>query len=789
VNPIWHALRRHRALALWSILVPGVGIGVTTAMWNLVDVLLFRPLAAVTRPDRIVTVPPITNFVEFQQLRSALHTLIPAAYKRLSLTAGTSGQTFVLRAECVTSNYFDVLGTKTTIGRTFRVDEAEGTDAAAVISDGLWQRLFARDSDLARLAIPVENRTLKVIGVAPRGFTGEDLNAVDVWLPLTGAPELCSPLFGRSLLASDSARWLSGIARVRDPFTIGQAESELRSSVAVLQDPIEPDPTRLVLQPISGSRRAHLSRENRVAVWSAVGAIIVLLLAFADIATLMMLRALDRRIELAVRLQLGASRIRVLWSLVVEHLILASFCGVVAAIVALWMDGILTRYFPALPSQRLDGRSVAILICILCVAVIIGCAAAGLESLRADAADVLRTGDRAVRGRSRARSALIIAQIAIAQVLLVATVCFLRSVQTLMSDPGFDLNRVVIASVDLDPNRVNGTNGWRLANEALQRLVHIPSVISASASSGTLLGSPGWTVVMGAGSSPSEPFKPTVTVNAVTPDYFRTLGTPIVRGRAFSSADVTGSALVAIVDELLATRIAPGRNPIGQCVYLGTRPSCLEVVGVTKTRRASYLLEQHEELFLPATQVGFLRLGISPKTLVVRTDRSGPGLVPEVVATLHSVAPQVPVANVRPLIDLADDETRSWRLGALTFRLFGVIAGFLAVAGLYGTLAMTVRQRTPELAVRMALGATPAMILRLVAGGALGVIGLGWILGVFLTFVAARSISALFFDAAPTDLSTLLLVSGFIGVVSVCGAMVPLLRATRLDPAAALRNE
>jgi predicted permease len=532
-----------------------------------------------------------------------------------------------------------------------------------------------------------------------------------------------------------------------------------------------------------------LSRENRVAVWSAVGAVIVLLLAFADIATLMMLRALDRRMELAVRLQLGASRIRMLWSLILEHLILAVLCGVVAVVVALWVDGSLTRYFPALSSNRFDGRSVAILTAILCVAVLIGCAAAGLESLRADAADVLRTGDRAVRGRSRARSALIIAQIAFAQLLLVATVCFVRSVQTLMSDPGFDLNRVLIASVDFDRSGYGASDAWRLTDEALQRLRHVPSVVSASASSATLLGSPGMIVQMGAGSNPSDPFKPTITVNAVTTDYFRTLDTLIVRGRAFSSADVTGSTRVAIVDDLLATRISPGQSPIGRCVYLGMRTSCLEVVGVIKTRRPDYLLEQHAELFLPATQVGLLRLGISPRTIVVRTERPVRDLVPEVVATLHTVAPRVPAANVRPLVDLADEQTRSWRLGALTFRLYGVVAGFLAVAGLYGALAMTVRQRTPELAVRMAMGATPVMILRLVVAHALRVIGLGWILGVFLTFVTARSIAALFFDAAPTDLSILLLVSGFIGMVSVCGAMVPLLHAMHLDPAAALRNE
>jgi predicted permease len=766
-----------------------MGIGVTTAMWNLVDVLLFRPLAGVTRPDRLVKVPTITNFVEFQQLQSGLHTLSPAAYTRLSLTAGTPGQAFVLRAECVTSNYFDVLGASPAVGHAFRGDETDTNYVGAVISDGLWQRVFARDLDSSRLAIPLQNRTLKVIGVMPRGFTGEDLDAVDVWLSLTAAPEVCAPLFGRSQLASASARWLSGIGRVRDPFSIAQAESELRSSLASLREPIVADPSTVVLQPITGSRHAHLSRENRVAVWSAIGAVIVLLLAFADIMTLMMLRALDRRMELAVRLQLGASRIRVLWSLILEHLFLASLCGGVAVAVALWMDGALTSYFPALPSQRISVRSAVILAGILCVAVIIGCVAAGLESLRANAADVLRTGDRSVRGRSRARSAIIIAQIAVAQVLLVATVCFVRSVQKLMGDPGFDLNRVLVVSVDLDPSGFGASNAWRLADDALQRLTHLPSVVSVTASSGTLLGSPGWTVVMGAGSNPSDPFKPTITVNAVTPEYFRTLGSRVVRGREFSPADLPGSTRVAIVDEELATRLAPGQEAIGQCVFLGTQPSCLEVVGVIRTRRAGYLLQKHEELFLPSTQVGFLKLGISPKTIAIRTDRSARDLIPEVVATLHMVSPRTAAANVRPLLDLADDQTRSWRLGALTFRLYGFIAALLAVAGLYGALSMTVRQRRPELAVRMAVGATPVMILRLVIAEALRTIGLGWILGVALTLVAARGIAALFFDAAPTDLSILLLVSGFIGVVSVCGAMVPLRHAMRLDPAAALRNE
>ena len=787
MKPIWHALRRHRALALWSILISGVGIGVTTAIWNVVDVLLFRPPAGVTRPDRIVRVPPITNFVEYQRLQSSLHTLDPAAYTRLSLTAGAPGQTFVLRAECVTDNYFDLLGADTSLGRRFRGDDVDGSDAAAVVSHRLWQRLFEGDADLSRLAIPLKNRNLKVIGVMPRGFTGVGVNAIDVWLRLTGTPELCSQL--GNLLASDAARWLSGIGRIRDPFTIAHAESELRSSVALRHDPKESQAAAIQLQPITVGRHANLSRENRVAVWSAVGAVIVVLLTFGDIASLMMLRALDRRMELAVRLQLGASRTRVLSSLILEYLILALLGGVMALLVAFWMDGALTRYFPALSSNRFDGRSVVILAGILCVAVIIGCAAAGLESLRADAADVLRTGDRAVGGRSRARSALIVAQIAFAQLLLVATVCFVRSVQTLMSDPGFDIDRVLIASVDFDRSGYGASDAWRRTDEALQRLKHIPSVVAASASSATLLGSPGMIVQMGAGSNPSDPLKPTITVNAVTPEYFRTLGTPIVRGRAFSSADVTGSTLVAIVDEQLATRISPGQSAIGRCVYLGVRRPCLEVVGVIKTRRPNYLLEQHAELFLPATQVGFLRLGISSRTIVIRTEGSVRDLIPQVIATLHTVAPGVPASNVRPLLDLADEQTRSWRLGALTFRLYGVVAGFLAIAGLYGALAMIVRQRTPELAVRIAMGATPIMILRLVLGDALRLIGFGWILGMALTFVGARSLAALFFEAAPTDLSVLLQVSSFIAVVSVCGAMAPLLHAMQLDPAAALRKE
>lgn len=785
---MWHGLRRHRVLVVWSILIPGVGIGVTTAMWNLVDVLLFRPPTDVTRPDRVVKIPAITNFVEFKQLQPALHALVPAAYTRLPLNAGTSGQTFVLRAECVTDNYFDLLGAGTSLGRTFRGDEAYGNDAAAVISYGLWQRLFARDVELSHLAIPLENRRLKVIGVMPRGFTGIDVSAIDVWLPLTGTPELCSR-FGGSLLASDSARWLSGIGRVRDPFTVAQAESELRSAVALQHDPDGPDATTLVLLPITVGRHAHLSRENQVAVWSAVGAVIVLLLAFADIATLMLLRALDRRTELAVRLQLGASRRRVLWAMILEHVFLASLCGIVAALVALWMDGTLTSYFPGLSSNRFDSRSVAILVGILCVAAIIGCAAAGLETMRVDAADVLRIGDHAVRGRSRARNALIVAQIGIAELLLVATVCFVRSVQNLMSDPGFDLNRILIASVDFDRNGYGTSDAWRLANETLQRLGHIPSVVSASASSATLLGSPGMVEQMFARPKPSDLSGTRITVNAVTPGYFTTLGTHVVRGREFSPADVTGSTLVAIVDDELANVVSPNQNPIGQCVYLQMRGLCLHIVGVIRTRRPNYLPEQDAELFLPATQVGFLEFPTSPRTIAVRTDRSVRDLIQEVVATIHTVAPRVPADNVRPLIDLADEQTRSWRLGALTFRLYGVIAGFLAVAGLYGALAMTVRQRTPELAVRMAMGATPIMVLRLVVADALRMVGLGWMLGVFLTFLAARSIAALFFDAAPTGLYTLVAVTCFIGAASLAGALVPLIHAVRLDPAAALRNE
>jgi ABC-type antimicrobial peptide transport system permease subunit len=278
-------------------------------------------------------------------------------------------------------------------------------------------------------------------------------------------------------------------------------------------------------------------------------------------------------------------------------------------------------------------------------------------------------------------------------------------------------------------------------------------------------------------------------INAVSPDYFATLGTRILRGRGFGGGDDASAKPVVIIDEGLARADWPGRDPLGQCAYIGGGQDCVEIVGISESRRSTFLSVVRREFFVPAKQAALYRWRIAPRTLFIRTRAPVRDVMPSIVAVLQSIVPEVPRGNVRPLLDLADTATKSWRLGAQLFRLFGVTAATMAGVGLYAALALTVRQRAAEIAVRMVLGATPGTVIGMVVRHVGALLASGCLLGAMLILLLTRFVEPLLFEVKPTEPSILagvvVLLCGIVGL----GSLLPAMRAARLNPSSALRQQ
>lgn len=778
------SLRRHGLLTVFVVLTLGFGVGAAATMCGLVDFLLFRPPAYVKRPERVVWVPRAQNYIEFSRLTQQVSSVDVAAFSRSTLPSGSEAESLTLGLECVTLNYFQVLGVDAVAGRTFAPDrDAASGENLAVVSSGLWQRRFAghRPGD-ARLTLG--GRTFAVVGVLPPGFFGMQAAPVDVWLPLTGSPDLCA-FTGTSLLAS-SGSWLKTVGRVRDPFSLAQAEAEL--AVALGDAPA--GDTRSALEPLLAPRWNRLTRESRMALWSSGAALLVLLIAAVTVTVFMALSAIERRLEVALRLQLGGTKGRVFRTLLAENMVLTGACLVTAVIAAWWVQAAVGAILPLPAAGPTQVRSLAMVLAFAGIATISSAVIPAVQVLRVNTVGMLRTGQHVVPQRTGIRGALLVSQLALAQALLTTGALFVQSVGHLTSGAGFDIEHTLVVTLEPEKFNLSPADGWLAAEEMAARVRSLTGVTHVAASSAPLLGSGGSGVSVGVRPSlaPTNTLTSTFTMNAVTPEYFTALGTRLIEGRAFSVADRADTRLVGIVDRSFASAQWPDQPPLGRCLFVAASRACIEVVGISENRRPGMLTMSRREFFVPASQAAGFDLHTSPRTLLVRVTGRTRERLPGVVAAVRSVIAEVPGGNVRPLSDLADEQTRSWRLGADVFRILGVLTAILAVAGLYGALTVAIRQRAAEIAVRVALGATPSHIAAMLARSTALQVGAAWLLGLLLTALLSRPLHALLFGVSATDVATVMTVSLLMLAVAVAGTLVPLRRATRLNTWAALRE-
>ena len=755
-----------------------LGVGANSATVTLAAALLVTAPDYVRNPQRVVLVPSIGSYVEYRNVSRDARTIDLAAVTRSDLTLGVGQEADAVHVECVTSGYFDVFPVRPVLGRGFeRSGETRRAAAPVVLSHGLWMRRFGGDPAAVGRTVVLGNRGHVVVGVAPRRFRGIESAAIDAWILLAVSPELCS-FAGTNLLEAADAVWLRTIGRVRDGFPVGAAAAEVASLA-----PAAAGWRGRSLVPAFGSWRAR-SLDGRVTLWLVGAGGLILLAASLNITVLLSIQALDRVQEFAVRTQLGATRTRVFSQFLLEHLVATGAGAVAAAGVGIAVGRLLIGLLPIAGADAFAGSpflpSVGILALLVGVSSGLGPAvwvSSVVERHRLHGAAL------AVPSGAGLRSVFVTGQFALALVLVVGAGLFIGTIRHLGRTPGFDADRVVVATVDLARAGYRANRIHDVFETFLQRLERVPQVASAGVSLAPLLESGGPTRAFPLRTTRGVAPRRLPLFNAVSQDYFRTVGTRILRGRAFVDNDAGGRP-VMVVNAGLAARLWGEADALGRCVVVGGLP-CVEVVGVSEDRRHVSVTGVHNEWFVPFSQASLYNNDAAPQTLLVRARGPGRDAVGPVAAALRGTDADLPYINVRSLADLVDDQTRSWRLGAVVFSLTSGFALVLAAVGSFAALALSVRSRTREIGIRMALGASRGDILIAVLRRGMKVVIAGLVLGVAVSAAAYRLMDSLLVGVTAADPVSFGVACLVVCAAGAAAAVIPAVRAARLEPAGA----
>src|SRR5881296_440463 len=794
-------LARSPGLTLAAVLTLGLGIGANTAMFGVVDRLFFRPPAHVRDPDRVAriyvttTMPsygtntmPIGTYPRYEDFRDHARSFTAvAAYGAGRFSLGLGPQAERVTGRLVTASFFSLLGVRPELGRFFGADEDSVGRAAhvAVLSWEFWRRRFGADHAVLGKALQLGRNAYTVIGVTPQGFAGIDLDVPDLWVPLTAA---ASEVMGPGALGPRYF-WLSGvIARLRSGVNPVQAAAE---ATGIYRSRFVQSGDSSGTVSLGSEHEAlgpNVSSDTKLSVWLAATCGLVLLIACANVANLLLARAVQRKREIGVRVALGASRGRLARQLLAESAVLTALGAVAALLITLWLGPVLS-YSLLSDANTTAGLDTRVLL-FATVAAFLTAMLAGLAPVHHAAAvnlsQALKTGEReGTFQRSRVRTGLLVCQIALTLVLLTGAGLFvssLRHVEGLRL--GFDADRLIVASVDLQRLGYKRAAVNGLYEQMRDR------VKGASLA----IGSPfGWGFAMSL-DVPGLDSLPQVRsggpyLAAVTPDYFRTMGTALRRGRTFAPTDLVGSQRVAVVNETMARLLWRSENPIGKCLKIGdkNRAPCTEVIGVVEDARLNQLTDDVVvQYFIPLAQADSV-MGSPVTALLVRTEGDAEPLVGAVLREIQSTSAELPYPSVDPMPRLFTQQVRPWRLGSLLLSLFAALGLLLAGVGLYGVLSYVVSQRTQEMGIRIALGAGRREIMELVVGQAMRVTFWGVALGVAGALSAGHAIASLLYGVKPHDPLVLAVVIAILVAVAAVASYLPASRATRVDPMVALR--
>jgi predicted permease len=813
VHDLRHAARglaRRPGFTLAGVVTLALGIGANATMFGVIDRLLFRPPVHVAAPEALVRVgTEITqqdgdrlsisfSYPNFRDLRDHATGLVGlAAYgNRQELSFGTGERARPITGGIVTGNYFALLGVRPVVGRPLQPadDTVPGAPPAVVLGHGFWQRAFG-GSPVVGTTIRLDRTSYTIVGVAPPDFRGLYPFTPDVWLPL-GAYIDASPAL-RALRDHRGSSWLFAVGRLDPSVTATGAATRLTAALHA----VDPEPSvrgthRIVAAPVLSRDDVLAERDARVALLLAGVSVLLLLVTCASVTNLLLARGLERGREIAVRLALGVGRRRLVLQLLAESALLAAAGGLAALAVVRW-GGTLLQVFllgdSGATDRPVDGRVLAFTAAVaLGVGVVVGLVPA-LRASRPALTSALRRGAGDGGGRrARMRATLLAVQTALCVVLLVGTGLFVRSLQRVQALPlGVAAEQTLAGTMELRDLGYTPQQVDALFAAMAERVRSLPGVRSVAVGAARPLAGGYVIPITVPGYEPSTD-DPEIgsAIYPVTPEYFATIGTRLLRGRGFTAADGANAAPVAIVSERMAQHYWPGADPIGRCIErrMDSIP-CLRVVGVAEETHAGSVLATRgwSQYYVPLAQAPS---NLTERVLFVRPEPGASRAVTVAMRlAMQGAAPGLPFAEVAPLADLMDADLRPWRLGATLFAIFGALALVVAVVGLYGVLASGVAQRRHELGVRMALGATDARVRALVVREGIIVAGAGTAAGVLLALAGAPLARDLLYETSPRDPLVFAIVVTTLLAVALAASLLPAWRASRVPPAEALRAE
>ena len=793
---------RTPGFALTVILTLGLGIGLSTAVFTVAEATLLRDLP-MRDQDRLVTLwgAKRDGTVDNWPLRLA-DTREFAAHSRSLAAVGyvahegawpvairTADNLTRLRRALVSGNYFDVLGTRAQLGRALRPsDDLVGADPVVVISHAIWQTRYGGTTDVLDEQLTLEEFgvTARIVGVMPEGL--EYPAGTDFWAPYVPA---------RLKSESDTTVYtaLTLVARLAPRATLQNAEAELTAFFGRPESSPYVREVRGVAHPLA---RVVLG-DVRPAVFAFTAATaLLLLITCINVANLLLVRGLARVREIGVRAALGASRRQVVGQLMTENAILAFIGGALGVGVAAAAVRSFLAFAPAkvplLNTVRLDGTALAGALAITVAAMLLFGVAPAIVTARTDIQEVLRSGTRhsSRPGARIARELLVGVQVALAVLMLSAAALIGRSLMNLQNAHlGFDASNLLVGELAIRYDRYDSLEKLQaLMRQLVEPLRETPGVRGVSPVVAVpFSGTGGWTGRAGlAGQGAEQVAKnPMFNMDVVTPDYFATMGLRVVRGRAFTDADVKGAEPVAVVSETMARRYWPNEEPIGKRFYIGSEPSdAFAVVGVVPDTRYRDLREPLASVYYPLAQSPF---PFPPTTLVIRAAGSPESLVPTIRRVIDETAPGVALASGAAFAFHMEGPLAQSRVNTFLLAVFALAAGVLAGIGLFSVMATMVRQRTRELGLRMALGATSARVRRMVLGRGLAIAAAGIAAGTAGAVLTNQLLSSLLYEVNPTDALTLSAVAVLLLSIALIATYVPALASSRIEPSIALRSE
>jgi len=810
-NDLKHGCRvllKARGFALSAIIVLALGIGANTAIFGIVNGVLLRPLPF-AEPDRLVQLwhtPPqkqfpgvprfalsAANYLDWQAQNTVFSSSAVYRFWRFRLTG--NGEPQMVRAARVEPTFFSLLGTRPLLGREISAsDDVSGGQHVAVLSYRLWNSQFGGDQQVVGRSIHLDGDAYTVIGVMPPSFDKPE--SALLWVPLVWTAQ------ERAVRGEHS---MAAVARLKPGVTVQQAQAQLDGIAARLaeQYPADSAGWGAAVVPL----REETVGDVRRPLLMLFGAVVfVLLIACANVANLMLARTVDRRKEIAIRTAFGARRTRIIRQVLSESLLVSVAGGALGLIVAQWGTELVVNYFgasmPRLADIKMDGAVLAFAFATALVSGTVAGVAPAWRLSKSDPNEALKQGlgrlDSPSTG-TRTRAVLVVTEVALSLVLLVGATLMIRTLWNLRSvHPGFVSDRVLTMRLGIAANEFSTeAQQVQFYEQLLQRVRALPGVQSAAVTDDLPLEGGSMQPVAVEGQPTVEmAHQPEVSVRLLSPQFMKTMGIPIVRGREITDADTATSAPVVLVSESMAKQFWPNDDPIGKRLTLTFFPKQVrQVVGVVGDVKDRGLDNQDpiSTLYWPLTQFyapqawgKFRAMGLA---LAVRTASDPASVAPAVRNAVREISPATPLTDVRTMEELVAESLSPQRFNMLLFAAFAGLALVLATVGLYSVVAYATRQRVKEIGIRMALGAARTDVL-----GAIVLDGLRpTVIGIAIGTVAAVSLShvlaTVIYGVTATDVSTYVVVAALLGSVGVLASIIPAYRATLVDPVRTLRDE